>query len=315
MLIKFFPVVSVWETRPEEPVEVGSSSTAPAGFGPANWGAAYRTSTLILVLLLAGAVAARGQAASHEHHHMAMPAAEATAASPQAQASGPQPSLTITWKALSAVEEPRIEDARTYPAPGSPGRVLAFSKPFPIPWSLPSGGIRDAGIAFPAIQIAAQLRDPKGAPIAFRPVAFALKTLFGSIDYGARPTDDEGKVELTISDRRRGSYRVLASYAGDGQPVRSETLVDFGARPRPGLPSTGVLVGPGFSPEIGLPFICFYGGMWCVFAYCLGYITVYRLRQAQRSIAAPAVPVPDNASVRPEATVRAAVWKDGRQTN
>jgi len=76
---------------------------------------------------------------------------------------------------------------------------------------------------------------------------------------------------------------VIVSYGGDGsnQPIRTEAIVDFGARPEPALPSVGVLVGPGFSPEIGLPFLCFYGGMWCVFAYCVGYLAIWRMRQVR----------------------------------
>jgi hypothetical protein len=258
MLIKFFPVVSVWETRPE--IEVAATQE-PSGFGPLGWGPAVRTSVLVIVLVLAGAGLLRaGQA----------PAA----------AESPQPaSLTLSWKALPATEEPRIEDARTDPVAPSAGRVLAYSKPFQLPWSQPDARRSDAAL-FPAIEVAALLRNVKGQPLMYQPVAFALKTMFGTVDFGSRPTDDDGKVSLVIHDRRLGSYPVTVSYSGDSSntPIRAQAVVDFGIRPKPALPASGVLVGPGFSPEIGLPFLCFYGGMWCVFAYCVGYLTLWRMR-------------------------------------
>jgi hypothetical protein len=106
----------------------------------------------------------------------------------------------------------------------------------------------------------------------------------GALDFGARPTDDEGKVQLVISDRRYGEYPMLVSYPGDGnhQPIRTEARVNFGARPAPSLPEDGVLIAPGFSPAIGLPFLFFYGGMWCVFAYCLGYLVIWRTHRVRQ---------------------------------
>ena len=65
------------------------------------------------------------------------------------------------------------------------------------------------------------------------------------------------------------------------QPARMETAVDFGARPAPALPESGVLISPGFSPAIGIPFLLFYGGMWCVFAYAAGYVAIYRIRRSR----------------------------------
>jgi molybdopterin-containing oxidoreductase family membrane subunit len=268
MLIKFFPVISAWETRPEEQV---ASVPEPSGFGPLGWGPAVRTSVLLIGLLLASAGLMRAGQASP------------TAAPPQ------QPSLTVSWKALPATEEPRIEDARTDPVAPSAGRVLAYSKPFPLPWSQPETRRPDTA-SFPAIKVAALLRNAKGQPLMYQPVAFALKTMFGAVDFGSRPTDDEGKVSLVIQDRRRGTYRVMVSYSGDSSnsPIRAQAVVDFGVRPKPALPASGVLVGPGFSPEIGLPFLCFYGGMWCVFAYCVGYLTFWRMRELRARPGGPA---------------------------
>jgi hypothetical protein len=259
MLIKFFPVVSVWETRPEEQV---AEVPQPSGFGPLGWGPTVRTSMLLIVLLLTGAGLMRaGQ-------------------TPASGTSSEPASLTISWKALPAAEEPRIEDARTDPVSPSAGRVLAYSKPFPLPWSQPETPQLNTA-SFPAIEVAALLRTAKGQPLMYQPVAFALKTMFGAVDFGARPTDDDGKVSLVIHDRRLGAYPVIVSYSGDASnsPIRAQAVVDFGVRPKPALPASGVLVGPGFSPEIGLPFLCFYGGMWCVFAYCVGYLTLWKMRR------------------------------------
>jgi len=265
MLIKFFPVVSVWETRPEEPI---AEVPVRAGFGPPVWGHAVRVPLLLIGLLLGGAILARAGDA------------------PKGKPSTPQPPLlTIAWKALPASETPRIEDARNAPSPLFAGRLSAIARPFPVPWSQPESRRPDNNGSYQEIQVSAQLRSSQGAPLMYQPVGFSLKTLFGSVDLGARPTDDEGKVEVVIRDRRHGTYPVIVAYAGDGsnRPIRSQALVDFGARPLPALPTVGVLVGPDFSPEIGLPFLCFYGGMWCVFAYCVGYLVIWRMRRARET--------------------------------
>lgn len=265
LLIKFFPVVSVWETRSEEPVV---EAAPPSGFGSIAWGPAMRMPLLIAALLLAGATLAR--------------AADRTDAKP----APPQPSsLTISWKAIAASAAPRLEDARTDPGPALGGRLTALTgKPFPVPWSQPETR-RANNAAYPEIQVSAQLRNSQGGPLMYQPVAFSLQTMFGSLDFGARPTDDKGKVDLVIRDRRRGKYPVIVSYSGNGsnQPIRSQALVDFGVRPAAALPEVGVLVEPGFSPAVGLPFLCFYGGMWCVFVYCLGYLGIRGMRNARES--------------------------------
>ena len=74
--------------------------------------------------------------------------------------------------------------------------------------------------------------------------------------------------------------------AFQGDDVRraseGEVLVDFGPRPKPALPEAGVLISPTFSAAIGLPFLCFYGSMWCVFAYVMGYLVFWQMRRERR---------------------------------
>jgi hypothetical protein len=44
-------------------------------------------------------------------------------------------------------------------------------------------------------------------------VAFVLKISLSALDYGARPTNGEGKVALVVRDRRLGQYPVSVIYA------------------------------------------------------------------------------------------------------
>jgi hypothetical protein len=124
-------------------------------------------------------------------------------------------------------------------------------------------------------------------------VSFVLKTSLGALDFGSRPTDDEGRVVLEIRDRRYGEFPVLVSYAGDGahQPIQSETRVGFGPIPAATLPESGVLISPNFSPAIGLPFLFFYGSMWFVFAYC-GYVIVVKMGRLRRASSPSTVRMP-----------------------
>jgi hypothetical protein len=118
-------------------------------------------------------------------------------------------------------------------------------------------------------------------------VGFALKTSLGTLDFGRRPTDDEGNVKLVVQDRRFGQYRMNVSFQGDQsrRASQGEVLVDFGPRPTPALPEGGVLISPNFSAAIGLPFLFFYGSMWCVFAYVAGYLVLWRMRRERQAAA------------------------------
>ncbi len=258
-LIRFFPVVSIWETRPEEPTP--EPALPRAGFGPLSWGPAVRVPLLLLSLFTLGAVTLRAQ-------------------------KQPEPSaLSITWSKTAEESPGGIEDARIDQPPGLPPQLGAFAGAMPHFMSLP-GTTRHIE-TFRGISVLAQLRGVEGKPLSYQPVNFVLKTLLGELNFGVRPTDDEGKAELTIHDRRYGAYPIVVAYGGDGehQPTRSEALIDFGPKPVPALPAEGVLIGPGFSPAIGFPFLFFYGSMWCVFAYCVGYLVVVRMRAVRHPAA------------------------------
>jgi Ni/Fe-hydrogenase subunit HybB-like protein len=276
LLAKVFPVVSIWETREtgEPAEEPRAASTAPR-FGP-NWGPA-----LPFIVLLLGSVGL-----------WSTPAAGADTALKSGKAPEPT-SISVAWQALKQEEAPRVEDARTAPAASAGQRFYLDTKLLSYPWAS-SGGSRPVEPRMSVIAISAQLKDAKGQPLAFQAVGFALKTSLGRLDYGARPTDGDGKVQLVIRDHRYGQYPVDVAYGGgdDYQTSHGVVMVDFGPRPAPGLPESGVLISPTFSAAIGLPFLFFYGSMWCVFAYAFGYLVFWRMRR-EPVIALPNAPALD----------------------
>ena len=120
----------------------------------------------------------------------------------------------------------------------------------------------------PTIVVTATLLDAKGQPLAYQVVGLSLKTSFGKLDYGNRPTNAEGKAEFQLQDRRYGQYPVEGTYTGGDKfaAAHAVTSVDFGPRPEPSLPSEGVLITPYPTAGIALPFLFFYGThVGCVF--------------------------------------------------
>jgi Ni/Fe-hydrogenase subunit HybB-like protein len=264
LLTRVFPVISIWETRPAEQLE---EPVAPTSFGPSIWGPAALLPLLLACAILWCAPAARAQSATKN-----TPAPEPT-------------SLAVSWKALSPAEVPRVEDGRTAQPSSASDRVYLSSRVLPhFLWN-PGTPSAHGEPAHSVIEVSARLRDAKGQPLAYQAVGFALKTSLGVLDYGRRPTDDEGKVALVVRDRRYGQYMMDISYQGDeAHPAsRSQVQVDFGPRPKPALPESGVLISPTFSPAIGLPFLGFYGSMWCVFAYVIGYLVFFRMRRERKT--------------------------------
>jgi hypothetical protein len=132
--------------------------------------------------------------------------------------------------------------------------------------------------------VKATLNNAEGAPVAFQPVSFSLQTSFGVVQYGSRPTNEQGKAELIIHDRRFGQYPVLVAYGGNDTfaDTRAQILVDFGFRPAPALPRAGILIAPYATPAIGLPFVIFYGIMWVVYCYAFGYLILWRMRRPKQ---------------------------------
>ncbi len=132
----------------------------------------------------------------------------------------------------------------------------------------------------PSMQVTATLRDSKGQPLAYQIISLSLKTSFGTLDYGSRPTDENGKAKFLIKDRRHGTYPVECIYDGgtDFAPARISAQVDFGARPVPALPPEGVLITPDSPAVVTLPFLGFFGFTWLVFLYVGGYVLFWRMR-------------------------------------
>jgi hypothetical protein len=137
--------------------------------------------------------------------------------------------------------------------------------------------------------ITAKLVDSKGQPLAYQVVGLSLKTTFGKLDYGSRPTGADGKAQFSSQDRRYGQYVVESSYEGGEKFAAAHAVasVDFGPRPEPSLPSEGVLITPYATPWIGLPFLGFFGIIWLVFLYIGVYLLWWRLPQIRKHQPAP----------------------------
>ncbi len=255
---KVFPVVSIWETREGQETEPTASSR------PRRWGFVTGMSVVLLACLLVGASSA------HAREPRAVKKPKATA-------------LSIEWKALAASKSSPTPAEEAQPeAGGAPRTRFFFVRPFANLWFGPKSSKEQK--ATPVIAVTATLRDDKGLPVSFQPVSFSLKTSFGLLQYGSRPTNEEGKAQLAVRERRYGKYPIQVAYEGgdDFGATRSEVLVDFGPRPAPALPKEGVLITPYATAGIGLPFVVFYGLMWVVFFYAFGYLIAWRMRRCPR---------------------------------
>jgi Ni/Fe-hydrogenase subunit HybB-like protein len=262
LLSKVFPVVSIWETRHTARSEEEEMVEVPASFGPRAWGVPAALPVLLICGLFLCTGAARAQDSSSIKPGKQKPTA-----------------MSVSWKALPPEQKPPAEDARLAP-PGAPEHIYAITRSLPIGWRGTDEKENGRVPSHSVIAVAAQLRDASGKPLAWQAVSFSLKTSLGKLDFGNLPTDGEGKAQLIVRDRRYGRYPVSVAYRGDDSHQESigEVLVDFGPRPAPALPEAGVLIGPTFSPAIGLPFLAFYGSMWVVFIYVVGYLMSWRMR-------------------------------------
>ncbi|MBZ5700622.1 MAG: polysulfide reductase NrfD [Acidobacteriia bacterium] len=258
---KLFPMVSIWETRDPDAVPVEAEAAAPA---PRGWGAISSIPIILITLTLAGASLAH----AGETRKPRKPAPTA---------------LSLEWQALPADKLAAASAEEEPPDAITAGRVQhSLSQLF----GQLHFGSKNAEEQKPpsAIALKATLKDERGAPVAMQPVSFSLRTSFGLVQYGSRPTNEEGKAELVVRERRYGRYPVLVAYGGDEAfgGTRAEISVDFGLRPAPGLPTAGVLIAPYATAAIGLPFVIFYGIMWVVYLYAFGYLILWRVRRAGR---------------------------------
>jgi molybdopterin-containing oxidoreductase family membrane subunit len=244
LLAKLFPIVSLWETR--EHVE-STEATVEVQGQPAFAGA---RAGLIVIVIGSLMLFAAGQ--SH------------AAAKPKAT---PQPTtLTITYELVEAAKE--VASTGGNPA----GLESTLENPF-------AHRLLASEQPIPAVVIKAKLADAKGNPVAFKPVAFSVKTYFGVLSLGSRPTGADGVAKLKVTDRRFGTYSVQASFAGDEQAAASTSIAEVNntPRPAPALPEQGMLITPYPTFGISFPFILFFGTMWAVFAYVVW--TLWRVRK------------------------------------
>ena len=145
LLVKIFPSVSIWETRPVE--RVVATAKVPGPFRPA-WKPAIPLSILLLLVLVAASLA-RAQDA------------------PKGKTPVPQPTaLSVSWKALPPAEVPHMEDARTSEPSGSSGRVYLSARGMPLHWPSRTKSPREQ--SYPVVEVSAQLRDAKGQPLAYQ---------------------------------------------------------------------------------------------------------------------------------------------------
>ena len=256
LLAKLFPVVSFWETREESPATEPETVRTPAWWRP---GMAAPLVVLFFVLL------------------HSTPLRASTAPAPKKPVST---SLALQW---APATEQQAKDAEAEAAEsGDPGgRVYLYNGNL---FNFFSGisSERESELSMIPISVTATLRDAAGAPIAFQPVAFSLKTLLGDLSFGTRPTLGTGEVKLVLRDRRRGVYPLRVEYKGDETHAPSEAIinVNFGERPKPALPTVAVLVTPYATPQIAMPFVLFYGTMWMAFAYAFGYLVLWKMRRS-----------------------------------
>ncbi len=249
LLTKLFPIVSIWETR-EHPgtEETSEKSPAPNTLRPASV-----ASAILLAFLVLTPTAIHAATAKKEPKVSAM-AMDAKIVEPPPDSS------------------PASQDRNTAAIPGT---IRTLENPFA---SRPVRGVDAQPV--PAILVSATLRDASGAAIPFKPLSFSVKTAFGSLLLGNRPTNQNGVATMKITDRRFGAYTVQAKFAGDEDFTASETTIEVKAveRPQPALPEVGMLITPYPTFWITVPFVLLFGAVWLVFGN-VAYLVFWRMRR------------------------------------
>ena len=227
---KLFPIVSIWETREPHQNRTEESRTAPALLT-----ARAGVITTIIILLLGGNVAS---------------ATEKPKQVPKA-----------TSLALSYEVKASDQNAGNEPS-GVPGVESTIENPF-------ARRYESAVPPVPAIMVSAKLQDAAGTVLSFKPVSFSVKTYFGTLILGVRPTGADGVAHLKITDKHVGAYVIKGEFAGDEQLSASSTSSEMLASPRPEplLPEEGMLIDPYPTFWITMPFVLFFGAVWGVFVY------------------------------------------------
>jgi Ni/Fe-hydrogenase subunit HybB-like protein len=258
---KLFPLISMWETREVEPTPVKAEPVVSPSRG---WSPISSIPVILISLILFGASLA--QAGETRNPKKPTPT-----------------TISLEWQTIAVDAEASTHNTEAAPGAAPSGRIhLSLLRLFGTLSYGPKSGEEERPPTTTAVK--AVLRDAQGMPIPFQPVSFSLQTSFGSVQYGNRPTNEEGKAELILRDRRYGEYPVLVSYGGNEAfaETRAQMLVNFGSRPAPALPRAGILIAPYATPAIGLPFILFYGTMWVIFFYAFGYLILWRMRHPEK---------------------------------
>jgi len=241
-VVKLFPVVSFWETDEDtRPITQSAAARPTSGLRATDAGLAI--GIVVAAVSLAGT---RLDAADSDAQQATPTATHLTATYAVALSTSP-----VDPAAAPAVRGTRIRHHE---------RMSELVSP---------------------VVITAHLTAVDGTPLAFQPVSFSARTLFGTVQYGSRATDETGSVTLTIADRRVGAYALSIRYGGDEVFAASATVVEIDGsnRPPPGLPAEGVLIEPTWRSWITLPFLLFFGAMWLTFAYAFGYLVLWRMRR------------------------------------
>jgi len=261
LMVKLFPIVSIWETR-EQPEEVAVSEL-PDESVPSRW---WKPGTVFPILAISA---------------LLLCGRSGNAAGP-AKPKTPKPTaITVEWKTVPAAQANR-KSATDDGTPLLPrARVFMYTGRLFTLETSPDHSAEDELKPPPPVAVTATLCDSTGAPISFKPVEFSAKTGLGTLAFGSRPTLADGKAQLVIKDHRYGTYPVQAVFRGDDEyaPATFDVNVDFGARSAPSLPRVGVLITPYATPYIAVPFLLFYGAMWVAFIYAFGYLILWKMRK------------------------------------
>jgi molybdopterin-containing oxidoreductase family membrane subunit len=275
LMAKVFPIVSMWETREQEPAV---AEPEPSAAVPARW---WKPGIVFPALVLAA---------------LLLWGTSANAAGPVRPKPTKVAAITAEWKTVPLAEATRVS-APDESAPVGKERVSTYAGLFTL-HGLFNRSPQNEPKPLPPVAVIATLRDASGAPISFKPVEFSVKTGLGNLSFGSRPTLADGKAQLIIKDRRYGSYPVQVAFRGDEEyaPANFNITVDFGARPSPALPQTGVLITPFATPSIAVPFLAFYGTMWAAFVYTFGYLILWKMRKVSQDTEPALIKTPSVAS-------------------
>lgn len=265
LFTKVFPMISIWETRHDEVPAERVPATAPTPKSSSrSWKTLSGVSTILAAFLL--------MASSDVWAEQKPPAKQ------------PEPTtLSLEYKQVAAlvVNTEQVKQTQTPKVGQLATRVDQFIGRL-LGWT--SSDYGEESEIRPAMQITANLRDSKGQPLAYQVLSLSLKTSFGILDFGSRPTDEDGHATFLVKDKRYGQYPIECTYEGgtDFAAAKATASVDFGPRPEPSLPAEGVLIGPKSAAVIAIPVLGFFGFSWFVFLFVGVYILFWRLPQIRK---------------------------------